>query len=106
MFWERLQVEIRPYLQASTKNRRAQDRNLQVGDVVTFLHPTDRGRWPMSRITQVWPGKDGQVRYVEVTLPQWDARLPYARLPDRKFRRDVGSVALLLPAGSTTEASC
>ena len=79
---------------------------MKVGDVVTFLHPTDRGRWPLSRISKVWPGRDGQVQLVEVTLPQLAGGPTYARLPDRKYRRDVGAVALLLPAGATLVADC
>ncbi len=106
VFWERLQKEIRPFLQISHRRGGSGGRNLQVGDVVTFLHPTDRGRWPLGRISQVWPGKDGQVRYIEVALPQWTEEQPYQRLPDKLFKRDVGAVALLLPAEQTPEPSC
>ncbi len=105
VFWERLQKEIRPFLQAQNKESTA-GRDLQVGDVVTFMHPTDRGRWPLSRISATWPGQDGRVRYVEVTLPQLAPGRPYHRLPDKKFRRDVGAVALLLPAAETPEPGC
>ncbi len=98
IFWERLQQEIRPYLQLSNKSCRGNYTDLRVGDVVAFLHPTCRGRWPLARITEVYPGKDGRVRSVELLLPQWEERREYLRLPSRHYRRDVSSVVLLLPA--------
>ena len=63
-----------------------------------FLHPQVRGRWPLGRIAAVYPGKDGQVRTVDLALPQHSGGREYLRLSDRLLRRDVSSVALLLPA--------
>ena len=37
------------------------------GDIVAVLYPeTPRGRWPLGRVVEVFPGKDGFVRSVEV----------------------------------------
>ncbi len=98
-FWQRLQREIRPYLQARSKQCTATQRDLQPGDVVTFLHPEERGRWPLAVVERTLPGRDGKVRLVEIRLPQVGGRgREYLRHPNKLFRRDVGAVALLLPA--------
>ncbi len=104
VFWERLQKEIRPWLQSCTQSHRGRYTNLCVDDVVVFLHPQARGRWPLGRIGAVFPGKDGQVRTVDVILPQCREGREYFRLSDKVLRRDVSSVALLLPANSATES--
>ena len=41
--------------------------NLQVGDIVLITDPdVKRNQWPMGRIVEVFPGKDGLVRKVSV----------------------------------------
>ena len=87
LFWKRLQREILPFLQASTQAARGDHRDVRVGDVVVFLHPERRAKWPLAKILQVFPGPDGRVRSVEVGLGD-----------GRRLRRDVGTVSLLVPA--------
>ena len=44
-------------------------RYIRVGEVVLFLEPgTPRGKWPLARILQVYPGKDGNVRVVDILV--------------------------------------
>ncbi len=90
----RFHSEIRPHLQLLHRQHSG-GRELRKGDVVTFLLPSSSKMWPLGRISQVFPGLDGHVRTVEVTVPPLDRNSGHAF---RKFRRDVGSVALLLPA--------
>ncbi len=87
MFWERLQKEIPPFLQASTQSIRGDFRDVRVNDVVVFLHPERRSRWPLARVLTVHPGGDGRVRTVDLRLAD-----------GRVLRRDVGALALLVPA--------
>ena len=45
------------------------ERDLQVGDVVLVISPkTPRGHWPLGRITEVFPRKDGHVRVAKVQV--------------------------------------
>ena len=65
-FWKRWRREYLPSLLARSKWQ-VERRNLQVGDVVLMLEDSaPRGFWPLSRITNVFPGSDGRVRSVEV----------------------------------------
>ena len=42
-------------------------RDLKVGDVVLLIqHDTPRGRWPLGRIAEVYPGRDGHARVAKV----------------------------------------
>ena len=44
-------------------------RDIKVGDVVLVIAvDTERGRWPLGRITKTLPGKDGNVRAVRVMV--------------------------------------
>ena len=61
-FWHRW---IREWLPAINVRRKwlTVERDIQVDDVVLFVSPkTPRGHWPLGRIVQVYPGKDGHVR--------------------------------------------
>lgn len=67
-FWGRWLREWLPAL-----NRRGKwwfaKKEIKVGDVVLVLKPdSPRGQWPLGRITEVNPGKDGHVRAVKVTV--------------------------------------
>ncbi len=94
LFWRKLQKEIVPHLQAETQRHRGCHRNLQPGDVVVFLHPVQRARWPLARVVEVHPGSDGRVRTLVLAVP--GAYLQKDKT--QYFKRDVSSVALLLPA--------
>ena len=84
-FWQRWSTE---YL--STLNRFAKwyrlSRNLSVGDIVVLqgenVAPT---RWPLAKVLQIHPGKDGIVQVVTV------------KMSCGIYKRPVPKVALLLP---------
>ena len=142
----RFMKEIIPHLQIAT-NKRGAGRALAVGDVVAFFVPSATNKWPLGRISAVFPVRDGNVRTVEVSSPMslplsaWEAlaqpmadasvsrrrararaqpmsgpsvsspQLPQPPLASagggkqgewKLFRRDVGSVVLLLPVEETT----
>ncbi len=89
--WDRFYKEITPFMLLSTAKRTANSRaDLAVGDVVMFLLPSGEKRWPLGRVSKVFPGPDGRVRTVEITTAS------------SSFRRDVRQVSLLLPADRTT----
>ena len=45
-------------------------RNLQVGDIVCLRDkPTSPTKWPIARVVEIHPGKDGRVRVVTVRTP-------------------------------------
>ena len=96
LFWKRLQKEIVPHLQAATQQERGCYRNIQVNDVVVFLHPVQRARWPLARVQEVFPGPDGKVRTLLLAVPA-----AHLQKEKKTFKRDVSSVALLLPAEET-----
>ena len=42
---------------------------LKVGDVVVVIAPeTTRGHWPLGRVEEIFPGKDGKVRVIRIHL--------------------------------------
>ena len=44
-------------------------KNINPGDVVLVVSPnTPRGQWPLGRILEVYPGKDGHVRSVRLQV--------------------------------------
>ncbi len=91
-FLKKFHQEVRPHLQLLHKVHSG-GRDLKKGDIVTFLLPSSAKLWPLGRVAEVFPGPDGRVRTVEITLPPLRAGEEF-----RRFRRDVGEVALLLPA--------
>ena len=65
-FWRRWTREYLPMLQESRKWERPKE-NLQVGDVVLLVDENyPRRQWPLARIVEVIPSKDGWVRTVRV----------------------------------------
>ncbi|XP_065182163.1 uncharacterized protein LOC135812873 [Sycon ciliatum] len=66
--WTRWLTEFVPLLNARKKWRRTQ-KNVEVGDVVLCMEPdTPRGKWPMGRVCNTFPGPDGCVRVVDVCM--------------------------------------
>ncbi len=97
-FLKRFHREVRPHLQL-VHAKRGGGRDLKVGDVVTFLLPSVSRMWPLARVERTFPGPDSRVRTVEVIMPQVGGKgTHYQRGLDKTYRRDVGDVALLLPA--------
>ena len=67
-FWVRWRKEYLLSLQERNKWTRPR-RNLNVGDIVMVADiNAHRGTWPLARISNVYPSKDGQVRKVQVAL--------------------------------------
>ena len=85
--------QARPHLQLATKTRSG-GRDLQEGDVVTFYLPSAPNGWLLAQISKTFPGPDGRVRTVQLRLPHERNLAGEAHM----LKRDVGSVALLLPA--------
>ena len=64
--WRRL---VKEYLPTLTKRSKWSEQNdsLKVNDLVWILKDlTPRGIWPLGRIVETSPGKDGSVRVVKV----------------------------------------
>ena len=67
-FWKRWLQEWLPGLNARQKWRQEQ-RDVKVGDVVLVISPdTPRGKWPLGRILEIYPGKDGHIRVVKIQV--------------------------------------
>ena len=65
-FWKRWSKEYVPTLMKRGKWTK-EVQHLQVDDVVLVAEDnTPRGRWPIARVTNVFPGPDGRVRTVEL----------------------------------------
>ena len=66
--WNRWIREVVPLLNVRQRWNQ-QRRNIAVGDVVLAMTPdTPRGRWPLARESEVYPGPDGLVRVVDVVV--------------------------------------
>ena len=64
--WRRWLKECVPALDSRPKWT-SEFRDLKVGDVVIVVQPdTPRGRWPLGRIVEVYPGRDGHTRVAKV----------------------------------------
>ena len=64
--WRRWFKECIPALSSRPKWT-SEFRDLKVGDLVLVIQPdTPRGRWPLGRIYEVYPGRDGHTRVAKV----------------------------------------
>ena len=67
-FWRRWRREFLPKLNARGKWLQAKP-NFKEGDIVLVVEPkAKRGEWPLARIVEVHPGKDGLVRVVKIQI--------------------------------------
>ena len=65
-YWKQFVGDYLPTLH-KTEKWHAREEPLKVGDIVSILYPgLPTGRWPLARVTGVFPGRDGQVRSVQV----------------------------------------
>lgn len=86
-FWKQLQQQLWPLYQDRREGGREMP-PLRVGEIVTFLHPTRAAKWPLARIVQVHPGRDGKIRVITLrTCGEGGGT----------YVRDVAKVAKLLP---------
>ena len=68
VFWQRWMREWIPSL-AGRKKWRDEQNNVKVGDIALMISvDTERAKWPMGRIEEVFPGKDGRVRRVTIKI--------------------------------------
>ena len=67
-YWQRFVEEVKPGLGLRNKWHSRRE-NLEIGDVVVLLGEKNiQGRWPLGRITELHPGRDGLVRMVTVKV--------------------------------------
>ncbi|XP_063382133.1 uncharacterized protein LOC134668622 [Cydia fagiglandana] len=79
-FWTRWLKEYLPSLKPRRNNGR-QYHNLKVDDVVLVVDPDlPRGVWPIGRIVEVFPGRDGIVRVADVATKGGLLRRPARKL--------------------------
>ena len=67
-FWRRFREEVVPHMQTSSKWHKG-GAQPAVGDIVTLLDEKARGKWPLARVTKVFPSPDGITRRVQLRLP-------------------------------------
>ena len=66
--WRRWLKELVPRLNVRAKWR-GDKRKVEVGDVLLVVKKdTPRGKWPLGRVSEVFPGPDGVVRVVDVVI--------------------------------------
>ena len=79
-FWNRWSQEYLPTLIRLLKWKYPAQ-NLQVGNIVCLRdQPTIPTKWPLARITEVHPGRDGNVREVTVRTPKGSYKRPIVKL--------------------------
>jgi len=84
-FWRRWLKEWVPALNQYAKWT-VERKNLKVGDMVLILSPdTPRAHWPLGRIVQVHPGRDGRVRVATVQVGNTKMTRPIVRLCPLEF---------------------
>ncbi|XP_034016983.1 uncharacterized protein LOC117502080 [Thalassophryne amazonica] len=88
-FWRRWRREYLPTLQTRRKWTDTK-RDLKVGDIVLLKDcRAARNKWPMAKITAVFPGRDGRVREVQIKMSDQGSL--------KSFQRPITEVVLLLP---------
>ena len=79
-FWTRWMREWLPGLNARQKWPQAQ-RDVQIGDVMLIVSSdTSRRNWPLGRVIEVYPGKDGHVRVVKIQVGDGTLIRPVTKL--------------------------
>lgn len=87
-FWQRWSREYVTSLKRFNKWHHP-TRNIQVGDIVLLREDNmTPSKWPLARVTQVYPGSDGLVRVVS------------AKTSIGVYKRPITKIALLVPADS------
>ena len=85
-FWRHWTRDVFPSL-VPRKKWKVERRNVRVDDVVIVQDSNAvRGKWTIARVTNVYPGRDGQVRNVEL------------RTATTQFQRPITKIAVIYPA--------
>ena len=81
-FWQRWVREYMPTLLRRTKwNCQETTKPIEVGAVVVIVDPSmPRSCWPKGRVSAVFPGRDGQVRVVNVKTQFGEYRRPVSKI--------------------------
>ena len=88
-YWKQFVGDYLPTLH-KTEKWHSHEEPLKVGDIVSVLYPgLPTGRWPLARITRVFPGKDGRVRSVQVDS--------YAEGRKHELKRSVSGLVPVSP---------
>ncbi|XP_044165196.1 uncharacterized protein LOC122949115 [Acropora millepora] len=79
-YWKRWKQEYLHHLTVRNKWRK-EEPPLQVGDIVLVSEDNvSRGKWPLARVTEVRPGRDGLVRTATVRTEKSFLNRPVQRL--------------------------
>ena len=79
-FWKRWMREWLPSLSTRSKWTTKQ-RDFKVGDVVVVIASDNpRGKWPLGRIVETFPGPDGRVRVVNVSIGKTIIKRPVSKI--------------------------
>ena len=105
-FWRRWSTEYFQQLQAANKWK-SERPNLCIGDVVLMRDASEfKTHWGLARVARVFPGDDGLVRAVEVTvkkavipgnIPRKSLGLDQIKVITCTLKRPVTRLALLVP---------
>ena len=88
-FWHRWMREWVPSL-SSRKKWHQSKKNLQVGDIVLLVSPeSPRAHWPLGKIIEVYPGKDGYIRSVKLQVGDKQLVRPIVKLCPLEFHSSV-----------------
>lgn len=80
LFWKRWTREYLPLMQERQKWNEVKD-NLKPGDIVLIIDENSpRNSWPMGRITDTFPDKEGQVRSVKIKTQNGLLERPITKL--------------------------
>ena len=65
----------------STRKKWFHEKNLEVDDIVLLISPdSHRAHWPLGRVIEVYPGKDGQVCSVKLQVGDKQLVKPVVKL--------------------------
>ncbi|UYV84524.1 hypothetical protein LAZ67_X002445, partial [Cordylochernes scorpioides] len=89
--WKRFRTEYFGFLRQETR-RRSKTRPIKVGDLVLIGHDNaKRVNWPLARVVEVYPGRDGPVRVAKLRTSKGVQIRPVQRLYNLEIPADLGS---------------
>lgn len=88
---KRFRIEYLGQLKYASTKRFFDDRQIKVGDIVLIGNDcTKRIEWPLGRVVELFPGKDGIVRVVRLITAKGQLVRPVQRLYYLEVDSDVG----------------